>query len=54
MVMLWGDWFYDKKKKSFTTEEFSKKQKKRKRAFCKYILDPIIKLTKIAIEGNIE
>ncbi len=52
--MLWGDWFYNKKKKTFTTDQFNKKEKRRKRAFCKFILDPIIKITKVAFEGTME
>ena len=54
MEMLWSDWFYNKKKKTFTTDQFNKKGKARKRAFCKFILDPIIKITKVAFEGTME
>ena len=51
---LWGDWFYNKKKKTFTNEEFKKSGKPRKRCFCKFILDPIIKITKLCMEGTVE
>jgi translation elongation factor EF-G len=54
MAMLWGDWFYNKKKKTFTTDQYKKNGKVRKRAFCKFILDPIIKITKISYEGTME
>ena len=52
--MMWGDWFYNKKKKTFTTEQFNKKQKPRKRTFCKFILEPIIKLTNTVFEGSLD
>merc|ERR1719188_485892 len=52
--MLWGNWFYNKKKKTFTTEQFNKKGKAFKRTFCKFVLDPIIKMCKICMEGTME
>lgn len=52
--MLWGNWFYNKKKKTFTSEQFNKKGKARKRTFCKFVLDPIIKMCKICMEGTME
>jgi elongation factor 2 len=52
--MMWGDWFYNKKKKTFTTEQHNKKGKPRKRTFCKFILEPIIKLTNTVFEGTLD
>jgi elongation factor 2 len=52
--MLWGDWFYNKKKKTFTNEQYNKKGKPRKRTFCKFILEPIIKLTNTVFEGTLD
>lgn len=52
--MMWGDWFYNKKKKTMTTEQFNKKNKPRKRNFCNFILKPIIKLTNTVFEGTLD
>lgn len=52
--MMWGDWFYNKKKKTFTNEQFNKKGKPRKRTFCKFVLEPIIKLTNTVFEGTLD
>jgi hypothetical protein len=52
--MMWGDWFYNKKKGSFTNEQYNKKGKPRKRTFAKFILTPIIKLTNTVFEGTLD
>jgi len=47
MDILWGDTFYNKKKKKTTSKSHNKKGKPNKRLFCKYIMDPIIKMHKV-------
>lgn len=41
MKKLWGDWFYNKKKKVWTNKQFNAAGKKLQRAFCQFILGPI-------------
>ena len=52
--MLWGDWFFDDKKGEFTTEQYAEDGKARERNFCKFILEPIIKLTNTVFEGTLD
>lgn len=52
MNLLWGDTFYDKKKKETTKEAFNSKGKRNKRLFCKYIMDPILKVHKVCKAKN--
>jgi hypothetical protein len=47
MDILWGDCFYNKKKKKTTNKSHNKKGKPNKRLFCKYIMDPILKMHKV-------
>lgn len=47
MEILWGDCFYSKKKKKTTNKSHTKKGKPNKRLFCKYIMDPIIKMHRV-------
>lgn len=54
MNLLWGDCYYNKKKKKTTNKEFNKKGKANKRCFCQFIMDPIIKVHKLANEINEE
>jgi elongation factor 2 len=54
MKKLWGDNYYDPVKKCFTSSEISEDGKKLTRSFVQFIMDPIIKLMKNSMEGNIE
>jgi len=54
MNILWGDCYYNKKKKVTTGEEYNKKGKLNKRCFCKFIMEPIIKVHKLCNEKNDE
>ena len=54
MEVLWGDCYYNKKKKKTTSKEFSKKGKAYKRCFCQFIMDPIIKVHKLCNEKSEE
>ena len=54
MKILWGDNFYNKKKKKLTTKTHSKKGKPYKRLFVHFIMDPIIKMHKLCMEGQVE
>ena len=51
---LWGDNFFDKDKKVWTTKSVNKDGVKLKRAFVSFILDPIITISKACIEDNEE
>ncbi|MCA9485224.1 MAG: GTP-binding protein, partial [Nanoarchaeota archaeon] len=53
MERLWGDNFYDSETKVWRFEPVSKDgERKLKRAFAEYIMDPIIKVSRLAIQGN--
>jgi elongation factor 2 len=41
---LWGDNFYDAKKKKWVTTDVDDEGKKLQRGFVQFIMDPIIKL----------
>lgn len=51
---LWGDWFYSKDEKKWKTEPFDAEGKPLKRAFVQFIMDPIIKLSRAVMNGDIE
>jgi elongation factor 2 len=51
---LWGDNFYDPDAKKWLTSPISESGKPLKRAFCVYILEPIIKLSHALHEGKAE
>ena len=51
---LWGDNYYDVEAKKWTTTPVSATGKPLKRAFCLYILEPIIKLSHALHEGKEE
>mmetsp|Transcript_22523 Transcript_22523/g.19501 ORF Transcript_22523/g.19501 Transcript_22523/m.19501 type:complete len:784 (-) Transcript_22523:266-2617(-) len=51
---LWGDNYYDPETKKFTTEAFSESGKPLERTFVKFIMNPIIKLSKAIISKNKE
>lgn len=54
MEKLWGDNYYDGEAKKWVTEEMSESGNRLKRAFCAFIMEPIIRLTNVIMEGNLE
>eukprot|EP01022_Parablepharisma_sp_SALTPOND_P009758 TRINITY_DN1402_c0_g1_i2.p1 TRINITY_DN1402_c0_g1~~TRINITY_DN1402_c0_g1_i2.p1 ORF type:complete len:843 (-),score=91.66 TRINITY_DN1402_c0_g1_i2:79-2607(-) len=51
---LWGDHYYDPEGKKWLTTDKNEAGKPLKRAFCAYIMDPIIKLSRALQEGKEE
>lgn len=51
---FWGNSYYDAEGKKWTNYPTSVSKKPLKRAFCAYILDPIIKLTSAVYTGKKE
>jgi len=51
---LWGDNYFDPETSKWTTEPVSASGKPLERGFVKFIINPIIKLTKTIMEGNSE
>jgi len=49
---LWGDHYFDPETKTWLTTDESPSGKTLKRAFCQYIMDPIIKLSRALNEGK--
>lgn len=49
---LWGNNYYDPEAKKWKKENFDSKGKPLKRAFCVFIIEPIIKLTQAVMEGE--
>jgi len=54
MEKLWGDNYYDAAAKKWKKDPETDEGKPLKRAFCAFIMDPIIKLATAIIEGNNE
>jgi elongation factor 2 len=54
MAKLWGDWFYSPKEKLWKTEGNDKEGKPIKRAFAQFVMDPVIKLARAAMNNEIE
>lgn len=54
MERLWGENYFDAKAKKWKKEAVDDEGKPLKRAFCNFIMDPIIKLTRAIIDGNKE
>lgn len=52
MQKLWGDNYFNKEKKCWTTSEISESGKQLKRTFVEFIMDPIIKMCRAVIEGD--
>jgi elongation factor 2 len=52
MKKLWGDHYYDPETKTWLTTDKSESGKQLKRAFCSYIMEPIIKLSRALQEGK--
>jgi elongation factor 2 len=51
---FWGDNYYDAEAKKWTTTDKSESGKPLKRAFCAYIMEPIIKLSRALHDGQEE
>ena len=51
---FWGDNFYDAGGKKWSTENTDAEGKPLKRAFCQFIMEPVITLTRSIMEGNLE
>lgn len=49
---LWGDNFFNPKTNKWTTENYDENGNELRRAFCQFILDPIMKLANNVSEGN--
>ena len=54
MEKLWGDNYYDSEAKKWKTTDKAESGKTLKRAFCTFIMDPIIKLSKSVTENKPE
>lgn len=54
MKKLWGDNYYDSSVKQWSTDDTGSDGKKLQRGFVQFIMDPIIRLMKNCLEGNIE
>ena len=54
MEKLWGDNYFDTEKKTWTTNDTTESGKSIKRNFVQFIMEPIIKLARSIIEGNVE
>jgi elongation factor 2 len=54
MDKLWGDNYFDAKAKKWKTESVAEDGTTLKRAFCAFIMEPVIKLTRSIMEGNLE
>jgi len=54
MERLWGDNYFDAEAKKWKSSETSDSGKPLKRAFCNFIMEPIIKIARAIMEGNKE
>lgn len=54
MTKLWSDNFFDAKAKVWRTNDTAADGTQLKRAFVQFIMDPIIRLARNVMEGNIE
>jgi elongation factor 2 len=54
MEKLWGDNYFDAKNKVWRKEGLDKDGKPLARAFCTFVMDPILKLARSIMEGNVE
>jgi elongation factor 2 len=52
MQKLWGDNYFNKEKKCWTTNEVTESGKQLKRTFVEFIMDPIIAMCRAVIEGD--
>ena len=51
---FWGDNYYDPKSKKWSKEAVNEDGESLKRAFCSFIMEPILKLSRSILDGNIE
>jgi len=51
---LWGDWFFDAKAKKWVTEPTAADGSTLKRAFAQFVMDPVIKLARAAMNNEID
>jgi len=54
MERLWGDNYFDATDKKWKKSEEGAEGKTLKRAFCAFIMEPIIKISRAIMEGNVE
>lgn len=54
MERLWGDNYFDSKAKKWKNYNTADSGETLPRAFCTFIMDPIVKLSRAVIEGNDE
>lgn len=54
MEKLWGDNYFNPETKKFTTDDTTASGKILPRSFCEFIMNPIIKLCRMIMEGNKE
>jgi len=54
MGKLWGDWFFSAKEKKWKTEGTDNEGNPLKRAFAQFVMDPIIKLARAAMNNEID
>jgi len=54
MEKLWGDNYFDAKNKVWRKEGLDKDEKPLARAFCTFVMDPILKLARSIMDGNLE
>lgn len=54
MQRLWGDNYFDPETKKWITDNISESGKPLKRAFCAFIMEPITKITKAVMDGDLE
>jgi len=52
MVKLWGDNYFDAKKKCWTTSGEDAEGKPLTRTFCQFIMDPVVKMCRLIIDGD--
>ena len=51
---LWGDNYYDPKSKKWVKEPTNNESGNLRRAFCAFVMEPIIKLSRSIMDGNVE
>ena len=54
MERLWGENYFDATSKKWKSDSNDEAGKPLRRAFCNFVMDPIIKLTRSIVEGNTE
>jgi elongation factor 2 len=54
MKKLWGDYFYDPETKKIVTEQTNKEGKTLQRTFVKFIIDPIVKMSRAIMDNEKE